>query len=101
MRRQKADDKTDETGDEQLDTTDMPDLETEESAEQRRKRKGHGLKILTTQQMLSRLSISLAQLKAGNDSQKLKNEIRQLLYSLYRSKKLSKAIYKHLVNTII
>ena len=101
MRRQKADDKTDETGDEQLDTTDMPDLETEESAEQRRKHKGHGLKILTTQQMLSRLSISLAQLKAGNDSQKLKNEIRQLLYSLYRSKKLSKAIYKHLMNTII
>ena len=45
LRRQKADDKTDETGDEQLDTTDMPDLETEESAEQRRKHKRHGLKI--------------------------------------------------------
>ena len=49
VRRQKADDKTDETGDEQLGTTDIPDLETEESAEQRRKHKGHGLKILTTQ----------------------------------------------------
>ena len=60
LRRQKADDKTDETDDEQLDTTDMPDLETEESAEQRRKHKGHGLKILTPQQMLSRLPISLA-----------------------------------------
>ena len=51
--------------------------------------------------MLSRLPISLAQLKAGNNSQKPKNEIRQLLYSLHRSKKLSKTIYKHLMNTII
>ena len=67
----------------------MPDLESEGSAEQSRKQKGHGLKILTPQQMLSRLQISLAQLKARNNSQKLKNEIRQLLHSLYRSKKLS------------
>ena len=73
MRRQKANDKTDETGDEQLVTTDMPDLETEQSAEQRRKHKGHGLKILTPQQILRRLPISLSQLKAGNNSQKLKN----------------------------
>ena len=49
--------------------------------------------------MLSRLPISLAQLKVGNNSEKLKNEIRQLLYSLYRSKKLSKTIYKNLTNT--
>ena len=47
---------------------------------------GSGLKILTPNQMLSRLPISLAQLKAGNNSEKLKNEIRQILYSLYRSK---------------
>ena len=46
--------------------------------------------------MLSRLPITLAQLKAGNNSQKLKNEIRQLLYSLHRSKKLTKTIYNHL-----
>ena len=45
---------------------------------------GKGLKILTSNQMLSRLPISLAQLKTGNNSEKLKNEIRQLLYSLYR-----------------
>ena len=45
---------------------------------------GQELKILTPDQMLSRLPISLAQLKAGNNSEKLKNEIRQLLYSLYR-----------------
>ena len=47
---------------------------------------GQCLKILTLIQMLSRLPISLAQLKAGNNSEKLKNEIRQLFYSLYRSK---------------
>ena len=51
---------------------------------------GHGLKILTPDQMLSRLPISLGQLKAGNNSQKLKNEIRHLLFSLYRSKKTYK-----------
>ena len=60
--------------------------------------RGEGLNILTLNQMLSRLPISLAQLKAGNNSEKLKNEIRQLLYSLYRSKKLTKNIYKSLVD---
>ena len=61
---------------------------------------GQGLKILTPSQMLSRLPISLAQLQAGNNSEKLKNEIRQLLYSLYRSKKLTKKLYKSLVDII-
>ena len=61
---------------------------------------GLKLKILTPNQMLSRLPISLAQLKAGNNSEKLKNEIRQLLYSLYRSKKLTKQLYKKLVDII-
>ena len=51
---------------------------------------GQGIKILTSHQMLSGLLITLAQLKAGNNSEKLKNEIRQLLYFLYRSKKLTK-----------
>ena len=51
---------------------------------------GGGLKIFTPNQMLSGLPITLAQFKAGNNSEKLKNEIRQLLYSLYRSKKLTK-----------
>ena len=54
------------------------------------KQQGLGLKILTPDQMFSRLPISLAQLNAGNNSEKLKNEIRQLLYSLYRSKNLQK-----------
>ena len=61
---------------------------------------GQGLKILTPDQMLSRLPISLAQLKAGNNSQKLKNEIGQLLYSLHRSKNLTKQLYKSLVDII-
>ena len=64
------------------------------------KQLGLGLKILTPNQMLSRLPITLAQLKAGNNSEKLKNEIRQLLYSLYRSKKLTKQLYKSLVDIV-
>ena len=59
-----------------------------------------GLKILIPNQMLSRLPITLAQLKAGNNSEKLKNEIRQSLYSLYRSKKLAEQLYKSLIDTI-
>ena len=90
----------DKKTDEQPDTTNMPELESEESAKQRRNQQGKGLKILMPNQMLSRLLISLAQLKAGNNSEKLKNEIRQLLYSLYRSKKLTKEIYKSLINII-
>ena len=54
---------------------------------------GKCLKILAPNQMLSRLPISLAQLKAGNNSEKLKNEIKQILHSLYRSKKLTKNVY--------
>ena len=65
-----------------------------------RKQHGLGLKTLTLGQMLSRLPISLAQLKAGNNSEKLKNEIRKLLYSLYRSKTLTKQLYKNLVDII-
>ena len=82
------------------DTTDVPELKSEESASERRKIDGKGLKTLTPDQMLSRLPITLAQLKAGKNPQKLKNEIRQLLYSLYCSKKLTKTIYNHLINAI-
>ena len=64
------------------------------------KLQGSGLKILTPNQMLSTLTISLAQLKGGNNSEKLKNEIRQTLYSLYRSKKLTKQLYKSLIDII-
>ena len=61
---------------------------------------GQGLKILTPNQMLSRLPIYLAQLKAGNNSKKLKNGIRQLLYSLYRSKNMTKQVYNNLIKYI-
>ena len=86
--------------DEQPDTTNMPKLESEESATERRNQQGEGVKILTPSQMLSRLTISLAQLEAGNDSEKLKNEIRQLLYSLYRSKNITKQVYNNLMKPI-
>ena len=61
---------------------------------------GSGLKILTKKQMLSRLPILLAQIQAGNNSTKLKNEIRQILYSLYRSKVLTKTVYNNLIKVI-
>ena len=61
---------------------------------------GKELKVMTPKQMITRLPILLAQKQAGNNSQKLKNEIRQFIYSLYRSKNLSKTIYNHLINTI-
>ena len=61
---------------------------------------GLGLKILTPNQMLSRLPITLAQLNVGNNSKKLKNEIRQLFYSLHRPKKLTKQFYKSLIDII-
>ena len=64
----------------------IPDLENKESPSQRRTESSSRkrLKILTPSQMLNRLPISLAQLKTGNNSEKRKNKIRQLLYSLYR-----------------
>ena len=61
---------------------------------------GQGLKIRTPNQILSRLSITLAQLKAGNNSQKLISEIRQLLYSLYYPKNITKTTYNHSINAI-
>ena len=91
---------TGEDTDEEMDTTIMPELESEESAAEKRNQQGEGVKILTPNQMLSRLPISLAQLKGGNNSGKLKNEIRQLLYSLYRSKNMTKRVYNNLIKPI-
>ena len=76
-----TDEKADEKStleNEEINTTDMPELESEESAAERRNQQGKGFKILTPNQMLRRLPISLAQLKAGNNLEKLKNETRQL-----------------------
>ena len=61
---------------------------------------GKGLKILTNKQMLNRLPILLAQIQAGNNSKSLKNELRQILYSLYRSKVLTKTVYNNLIKSI-
>ena len=66
----------------------------------KQKQEGQGIKILTPNQMLRRLPISLAQLQAGNNSVKLRNEIRQLLYSFYRSKNMTKQVYNNLIKPI-
>ena len=61
---------------------------------------GSGLKVLTNKQMLNRLPILLAQIQAGNNSSKLKNEARQILYSLHRSKELTKTVYNNFIKAI-
>ena len=58
------------------------------------------LKILTPNQMLKRLAIALAQVKAGNNSESLLNEIRQIVYSLYRSKEITRKVYNNIINSI-
>ena len=58
------------------------------------------LKILTPKQIFQRLSIPLAQVKAGNTSENLLNEIRKIIYSLYRAKEITKKIYKKIMNSI-
>ena len=67
---------------------------------QQEKKEGRDIKILRPNQMLSRLTISLAQIEAGNSSNKLKNEIRQLLYSIYRPKNMTKQVYNNLIKCI-
>ena len=61
---------------------------------------GKGLKTLTPNQMLKRLPIALAQVKAGNNSKSLLNEFRQIVYSLYRSKEIIKKVYNNIINSI-
>ena len=65
-----------------------------------REQEGEGLRILTPTQMLKRLPIALAQIKAGNNSESLLNEIRQIVYSLYRSKEITKKVYSNIINSI-
>ena len=65
-----------------------------------REQEGTGLKILTPNQMLKRLRIALAQIKAGNNSESLLNEIRQIVYYLYRSKKITKKVYNNKIHSI-
>ena len=50
--------------------------------------------------MLQRIPIALAQIKAGNTSENLLNEIRQIIYSLYRTKEITKKVYNNIMNSI-
>ena len=65
-----------------------------------KEQEGTGLQILTPNQMLKRLPIALARIKAGNNSESLLNEIRQILYSLYRSKEITKKVYNNIIKSI-
>ena len=62
--------------------------------------KGKGLKILTPKQMLQTLPITLAQVKAGNNSEILLNEIRHVVYSLYQSIQITKKVYNNIIKSI-
>ena len=73
---------------------------SKESQEGEGANEGEQIKILTPNQMLKRLPIALAQVKAGNDSESLLNEIRQIVYSLYRSKEITKKLYNNIINSI-
>ena len=59
-----------------------------------------GLKILTPNQMLNRLPMALAQIEAGNNSESLLKEIRQIACSLYRSKEITKKVYNNIIKSI-
>ena len=63
-------------------------------------KQGTGVKILTSNQMLKRLPIALTQIKAGNNSESLLNEIRPIVYSLYRSKEITKKVYNNIIKSI-
>ena len=65
-----------------------------------KKQKGNGIKILTPKQMLHRLPIALAQVKAGDKSENLLNKIRQIIYSLYQEKEVTKKVYNNIMNSI-
>ena len=64
-----------------------------------KKTTGKGLKILTTKQLLQRLPIARAQVKARNNSENLLNEIRQIVYSLYQSKAITKKVYNNIIKS--
>ena len=81
---------------ESVDLSDMQSLEDNEKVKE-----GKGLKILTPNKLLTTLSILLAQIKAGNNTFKLKNEIRQILYLLYQHNKITKKVYNLIKSLVI
>ena len=75
------------------------DEHTSRASEARRQaKKGTGLNILAPKQMLQRLPVGLAQISAGNNSESLLNEIRQIVYSLHRSKEITRKVYNNKLN---
>ena len=80
---------------ESIDSSDIPLLEGDEEVKE-----GKGLKILTPNKLLTRLSVLLAQIRAGINSYKLKNEIRQILYILYHHNKITKKVCKNLIKSL-
>ena len=75
-------------------------MASEAKNKEKNKTSGKGLKILTPKQLLQRLPIALAQVKAGNNSENLLNEIRQIVYSLYQSKEITKKLYNNIIKSI-
>ena len=87
---------TDDDSDEFIDLPDMPPFESDEEEVKERK----GLKILTPNKLLIRLPTLLAQINDGNNSRKLKNETRQILYLLYEHKKITQRVYNNLMKSL-
>ena len=75
-------------------------LDASYRSKKKNKTEGKGLKMLTPKQMLQRLPTALAQVKAGNNSESLLNEIRQIVYSLYQSKQITKKVYNNIIKSI-
>ena len=88
--------KLDYSSDEFVDISDMPLLEGDEETGKEHK----VLKTLTPKKLLTRLPISLAEIKAGNNSYKLKYEIRQILYIFYQHNKITKKVYNNLIKSL-
>ena len=80
---------------ESVDLSDMPFLEGDEEVEVRK-----GIKIFNSKKLLTRLPILLKQIKAENDSYRLKNEIRQILYLLYQHNKITKKVCNNLIKSL-
>ena len=73
---------------------------TSEAKTKTKATKGTGLKILTPKQILQRLQIALAQVESGNNSENLLNKTRQIVYSLYHSKQITKKVYNNIIKSI-
>ena len=78
---------------------DYSSMVSEAKNKAKNKASGKGLKILTSKQMLQRLPIALAQLKVGNSSENLLNEIRQIVYSLYKSEEITEKVHNHIIKS--